>query len=62
MTPLSTSPLLLPFLLLLITLLLTLTPTPALAIGVDPVTIAHEPYQYFHSDGVGGSNAILLAK
>ncbi|SPO27145.1 uncharacterized protein UTRI_10607_B [Ustilago trichophora] len=30
------------------------TPSPA----VDPASVSHQPYQYFHSDGVGGSNAV----
>ena len=32
-------------------------PSPEPGVGVDPATVAHLPYQYFHSDGVGGSNA-----
>ncbi|CBQ72622.1 conserved hypothetical protein [Sporisorium reilianum SRZ2] len=44
--------LLAPLILSLLTLL-----TPATTAGVDPATLSTQPYQYFHSDGVGGSNA-----
>ncbi|TKY87844.1 hypothetical protein EX895_003425 [Sporisorium graminicola] len=45
--------------LLLIALLstfLSLTPVTSAA-GVDPASLASQPYQYFRSDGVGGSSA-----
>lgn len=47
---------------LTLTLILTFVPStvanPSPAPAVDPATISHQPYQYFHSDGVGGSNAV----
>ncbi|KAF6767591.1 hypothetical protein PSEUBRA_005987 [Kalmanozyma brasiliensis GHG001] len=45
-------------LLLALLALLALSPSRSAAnFGVDPKSLAHEPYQYFHSDGVGGANA-----
>lgn len=52
-----TAPLLLP---LLLAILLTILPNPTTASKpgtIDPASLSHLPYQYFHSDGVGGSNA-----
>lgn len=52
-----TPPLLTTLLLPLLMSLLLLTPTSSANFGLDPKTLSHEPYQYFHSDGVGGANA-----
>ncbi|SNX85577.1 uncharacterized protein MEPE_04286 [Melanopsichium pennsylvanicum] len=43
--------------LLISVVLLFITITPSYA-TVNPESISNEPYQYFHSDGVGGSNAV----
>ncbi|GAK65388.1 uncharacterized protein PAN0_008d3605 [Moesziomyces antarcticus] len=43
--------------LLLASIVLLCLSTAQAGPGVDPASIAHLPYQYFHEDGVGGTNA-----
>ncbi|KAI3481410.1 hypothetical protein L1887_56237 [Cichorium endivia] len=43
--------------LLVVSLVLLCLSTAQAGPGVDPASIAHLPYQYFHEDGVGGTNA-----
>ena len=57
-TPPLSFPTLLFTLLLPLLLLLTFHTTPTHAAGVDAESLSGLPYQYFHSDGVGGSNAV----